>query len=103
MIKIIVLNWTNYISTESPDWLDLLLDPNAITVEEIKDALRRDVSTNLVHEYGRAQTLAGTYIDQGKEIPAILVEAIKMLANMDSGFTGMTVHESYLGFISHVN
>jgi hypothetical protein len=85
---------------ENEQWINKVAGSNSQDeVQSVVDQLTTDPPASLVGLYSEAQTKAGEYIGRGEDIPQGLVEAINKLARMPTGNAGMTVHETFIGFI----
>lgn len=77
------------------NWLKSASEKNDPSV--LVDELMAEKSINPVYAYEEAQKLAIDFRDNKGGIPDELVKAIQTLANRDSGFTGLTIHEAWIG------
>lgn len=71
--------------------------PEAENPSALVDELMAEKSIEPVGAYEKAQSLAIDYRDNRGGIPQELRSVIIELANRDSGFTGLTIHEAWIG------
>lgn len=77
------------------NWLKRASEQNDPSV--LVDELLSEKTIEPVGVYEKAQELAIDFRDNKGGIPDELKEVIIELANRDSGFTGLTIHEAYIG------
>lgn len=83
-------------SIDLDNWLKRASEQNDPST--LVDELMAEKQINPVGAYEKAQSLAIDYRDNRGGIPEDLRSVIIELANRDSGYTGLTIHEAWIGF-----